>query len=73
MNRIHHWIDGRVVEGTSGRTGVVYNPATGEQAGAVDMATDEEVDAAVAAAAFAPAKRTTRTRRPVAGSTRTTD
>ena len=31
MNRISHWIDGTVVAGTSGRTAVVYNPATGEQ------------------------------------------
>ena len=26
MNEIHHWIDGRIVASTSGRTGVVYNP-----------------------------------------------
>jgi malonate-semialdehyde dehydrogenase (acetylating)/methylmalonate-semialdehyde dehydrogenase len=48
--RISHWIDGRVVESTSGRTAVVFNPATGEQSGAVDLADDTEVDAAVAAA-----------------------
>jgi malonate-semialdehyde dehydrogenase (acetylating) / methylmalonate-semialdehyde dehydrogenase len=47
---IHHWIGGRSVQGTSGRSGPVYNPATGEQAGAVDFASVEEVDAAVAAA-----------------------
>jgi malonate-semialdehyde dehydrogenase (acetylating)/methylmalonate-semialdehyde dehydrogenase len=50
MNRIHHWIDGKVVESTSGRTGPVWNPATGEQSGEVDLATVDEVDAAVAAA-----------------------
>ncbi|HZB40157.1 MAG TPA: CoA-acylating methylmalonate-semialdehyde dehydrogenase, partial [Ilumatobacter sp.] len=50
MNRIHHWIDGKVVESTSGRTGRVFNPATGEQAGEVDLASASEVDAAVAAA-----------------------
>ncbi|MGH9132297.1 MAG: aldehyde dehydrogenase family protein, partial [Ilumatobacteraceae bacterium] len=50
MNRISHWIDGAVVAGTSGRSGVVYNPATGEQSGAVDLASVDEVDAAVAAA-----------------------
>src|SRR5262245_36260065 len=50
MKRISHWIDGRSVVGTSGRTGVVYNPATGEQAAEVDFASTEEVDAAVAAA-----------------------
>ena len=50
VTRISHWIDGRRVEGTSGRSGPVYNPATGEQSGEVDFATAEEVDAAVQAA-----------------------
>jgi malonate-semialdehyde dehydrogenase (acetylating) / methylmalonate-semialdehyde dehydrogenase len=50
MNHIHHWIDGKVVAGTSGRTSVVYNPALGEQSGEVDLASVDEVDAAVAAA-----------------------
>jgi malonate-semialdehyde dehydrogenase (acetylating)/methylmalonate-semialdehyde dehydrogenase len=48
--RISHWIGGRIVPGTSGRSGPVYNPATGEQTGAVDFASVEEVDAAVQAA-----------------------
>src|SRR5919199_937782 len=47
---IHHWIGGRSVEGTSGRSGPVYNPARGVQTGAVDFATVEDVDAAVQAA-----------------------
>src|SRR6266540_495485 len=47
---IHHWIGGKSVPGTSGRSGPVWNPATGEQSGAVDFATAEEVGAAVAAA-----------------------
>ncbi len=50
MNEFQHWIDGKVVESTSGRSAVVYNPATGEQSGAVDLASVDEVDAAVAAA-----------------------
>jgi malonate-semialdehyde dehydrogenase (acetylating)/methylmalonate-semialdehyde dehydrogenase len=50
MNRISHWIDGKVVESTSGRSAVVYDPATGQQSGAVDLASVEEVDTAVAAA-----------------------
>ncbi len=50
MNKISHWIDGSVVEGTSGRSGKVFNPATGEQAASVDFANVAEVDAAVAAA-----------------------
>src|ERR687892_1802392 len=48
--RISHWIGGRSVAGESGRSGPVYNPATGQQTGAVDFASVEEVDAAVAAA-----------------------
>jgi malonate-semialdehyde dehydrogenase (acetylating)/methylmalonate-semialdehyde dehydrogenase len=50
ITRISHWIGGRTVEGTSGRSGPVYNPATGRQTGAVDFATVEEVDAAVQSA-----------------------
>ncbi|HET8768226.1 MAG TPA: CoA-acylating methylmalonate-semialdehyde dehydrogenase, partial [Pedococcus sp.] len=48
--RIPHWVDGRRHEGTSGRTSPVYNPATGETSGEVDLASVEEVDAAVASA-----------------------
>ena len=47
---VNHWINGRRVAGTSGRSGPVYNPATGELARRVDFASAEEVDAAVAAA-----------------------
>jgi malonate-semialdehyde dehydrogenase (acetylating)/methylmalonate-semialdehyde dehydrogenase len=50
ITRISHWIGGRSVAGTSGRSGPVYNPATGRQTGEVDFATVEEVDAAVRAA-----------------------
>jgi malonate-semialdehyde dehydrogenase (acetylating) / methylmalonate-semialdehyde dehydrogenase len=55
MNHIHHWIDGRVVESTSGRTAPVFNPALGEQSGAVALASVDEVDAAVASAKAAAA------------------
>jgi len=48
--RISHWIGGRPVAGTSGRTAPVFNPATGVQTGAVDLASTAEVDAAVATA-----------------------
>src|SRR5437764_837004 len=48
--RIPHWIGGHRVDGGSGRSGPVFNPATGQQTGAVDFATAEEVDAAVQAA-----------------------
>ncbi|HET7573463.1 MAG TPA: CoA-acylating methylmalonate-semialdehyde dehydrogenase, partial [Gaiellaceae bacterium] len=50
VKRISHWIGGRTVASTSGRSGPVWNPATGQQTGAVDLATVEEVDAAVQAA-----------------------
>src|SRR4051812_48995673 len=50
LKQITHWIGGRSVAGTSGRKGVVYNPAAGRQSGEVDLATEEEVDAAVQAA-----------------------
>jgi malonate-semialdehyde dehydrogenase (acetylating)/methylmalonate-semialdehyde dehydrogenase len=56
--RIHHWIGGEVVEGTSGRSGPVFNPASGRQTGEVDFASAEEVDrAAEAARAAFPAWR----------------
>jgi malonate-semialdehyde dehydrogenase (acetylating)/methylmalonate-semialdehyde dehydrogenase len=48
--RISHWIDGKITPGTSGRSGPVYNPATGLQSGEVDFASRAEVDAAVASA-----------------------
>ena len=50
VTRISHWIGGRSVPGTSGRTSPVFNPATGRQTGALDLATVEEVDQAVQAA-----------------------
>ena len=53
METINHYIDGRVVEGTSGRYGEVYNPALGEQIRQVAFADEGELDAAVAAASKA--------------------
>src|SRR5918994_6475509 len=47
LRRISHWIGGRIVEGESGRSGPVYNPALGRQTGAVDFASAQEVDRAV--------------------------
>ena len=52
MKHVTHWIGGKAVAG-AGRTGEIFDPATGEVAGKVDLATVEEVDAAVAAAAAA--------------------
>jgi malonate-semialdehyde dehydrogenase (acetylating)/methylmalonate-semialdehyde dehydrogenase len=60
IGRINHWIGGRRVPGSSGRRGPVYEPATGKLAREVDLASAEEVDAAVAAAEAAfPAWRAT--------------
>ena len=50
ISKIPHWIGGTRVEGTSGRSGPVYNPATGIQTHAVDLASVEEVATAVAKA-----------------------
>src|SRR6476646_9578950 len=50
VKRITHWIGGRPVEGNSGRSGPVYNPAAGIQTGEVDFASVEEIDEAVQAA-----------------------
>jgi malonate-semialdehyde dehydrogenase (acetylating) / methylmalonate-semialdehyde dehydrogenase len=60
LTRIPHWIGGKRSDGDSGRSGPVFNPATGRQTGTVDFATTEEVDAAVQAAKAAfPAWRGT--------------
>src|SRR6478672_12313504 len=60
VDHVNHWINGKRVAGTSGRSGPVYNPATGELAREVDFASVEEVNAAVAAARAAfPAWRAT--------------
>ena len=60
MNRISHWIDGKVVEGTSDRSGIVFDPATGQQQASVDFASIADVDTAVAVAKAAfPAWRST--------------
>ncbi|WP_434616677.1 CoA-acylating methylmalonate-semialdehyde dehydrogenase [Arthrobacter sp. A5] len=59
MNTIEHWINGSYV-GAQGRTAPVTNPATGKEAGQVALASVEESNAAVAAAAEAfPAWRDT--------------
>ncbi len=52
---IGHWVDGGAVEGNSGRTGPVFDPATGTQRAEVALASAAEVDAAVAVAVRAAA------------------
>ena len=53
MREIQHLIGGVSVASTSGRHGDVFNPNTGEVQARVGLATDAEVDAAVAAAVAA--------------------
>ncbi len=47
MVRIGHWIGGAAVPGTSSRTGPVFDPATGEQAAEVALASESEIGDAV--------------------------
>ena len=47
---ISHWIDGKPQDGRSGRTGPVFDPATGRERARVAFASAEEVDKAVAVA-----------------------
>ena len=57
---VEHWIDGAAHPGTGGRTGDVFDPATGEVTKVLALASPEDVDAAVASAAAAfPAWRDT--------------
>ena len=62
---VNHWIDGQRVPGTSGRSGIVYDPATGQEARRVDFASVEEVDRVVASAkeAFTSWRATSLSRR----------
>ena len=47
MNLIEHYIDGKVVSGSSDRKGKVYNPATGNQESEVRLASKSDLNAAV--------------------------
>jgi len=53
MKEIGHWINGKLVKGSSGRFADVFNPATGEVQARVALASKAELDAAVADAAKA--------------------
>ena len=50
MRTIPHYINGARVEGTSGRTADVFNPATGEVQAHVPLANADELNAAIASA-----------------------
>ena len=53
MYEVGHWINGKVVAGTSGRTADIFNPHTGEVQGRVALASKAELGMAVAEAAKA--------------------
>ncbi|MEM7214901.1 MAG: CoA-acylating methylmalonate-semialdehyde dehydrogenase [Pseudomonadota bacterium] len=53
MRQISHYIDGKLVEGKSGRFADVYNPATGEVQAQVPLANGDELNAAIASAKVA--------------------
>jgi malonate-semialdehyde dehydrogenase (acetylating)/methylmalonate-semialdehyde dehydrogenase len=53
MRSISHFVDGQAFEGASGRFGEVFNPNTGEVQARVQLATDAELDRAVASAVAA--------------------
>jgi len=65
MRVIDHWIDGTLVGASSGLTGPVFNPATGERQADVGFASVHDVDRAVASAreAFATWRETSLSRR----------
>jgi malonate-semialdehyde dehydrogenase (acetylating) / methylmalonate-semialdehyde dehydrogenase len=50
LRRITHWIGGKPIESQSGRSGTIWDPATGEAQATVDFASSADVDEAVAAA-----------------------
>jgi malonate-semialdehyde dehydrogenase (acetylating)/methylmalonate-semialdehyde dehydrogenase len=50
VTTVHNWIGGKQEAATSGRTGIVNNPATGEMIAEVGFASAADVDRAVAAA-----------------------
>jgi malonate-semialdehyde dehydrogenase (acetylating) / methylmalonate-semialdehyde dehydrogenase len=53
VRTIQHWIGGKETSGTSGRTSMVWNPATGEQQAQVALATATDVEDAVSVATTA--------------------
>ena len=47
MRVIKHFVDGKIFEGSSKRRSKVFNPATGEEASEVNLASKNDVDFAV--------------------------
>ena len=60
MKQIRHWIGGDYHSGASGRSGIVFNPASGVQSGSLDLASVDDVVFGVATARDAlPGRRST--------------
>ena len=53
IRKVHHWVGGKALASRSGRSGVVWNPATGHPDAHVDFASADDVDQAVEAASRA--------------------
>ena len=47
MNLIQHFVNGKVIKGSSKKTSKVFNPATGEQTSEVNLASKVDLDLAV--------------------------
>ena len=56
MSEVHHFIDSKITNGTSGRFADIMNPATGEVQGKVALASAAELNCAVSIAAAAQPK-----------------
>lgn len=54
--QLTHYINGKRVAGTSGRSAPVFNPATGAESATVDLASKAEVRAAVESASAVAAE-----------------
>ena len=50
MKLIEHFVNGKIIPGSSDRKGKVFNPATGEQESEVRLASKSDLDQAVEAA-----------------------
>lgn len=50
MYEVHHYVNGAIQQGTSGRFGPIFNPSIGEQVGKVALASKEEVESVIDAA-----------------------
>ena len=52
MKLIEHFVNGKIIPGSSDRKGKVFNPATGEQESEVRLASKSDLDQAVEAVSY---------------------